>query len=81
MGRKKAFFQKHPFNKVVVLCKVEQARERAVSRERAAQSKVLDLETQLSRNKTELNQLHRSKEDVSGFWGILLLYWWCPGNN
>uniref|UniRef100_A0A8C0VR15 Outer dense fiber protein 2 n=1 Tax=Cyanistes caeruleus TaxID=156563 RepID=A0A8C0VR15_CYACU len=43
---------------------VEQARERAVSRERAAQSKMLDLETQLSRNKTELNQLHRSKEDV-----------------
>ncbi|NXH53946.1 ODFP2 protein, partial [Rhabdornis inornatus] len=42
---------------------VEQARERAVSRERAAQSKVLDLETQLSRNKTELNQLQRSKED------------------
>uniref|UniRef100_A0A8C3H1W5 Outer dense fiber protein 2 n=1 Tax=Corvus moneduloides TaxID=1196302 RepID=A0A8C3H1W5_CORMO len=43
---------------------VEQARERAVSRERAAQSKMLDLETQLSRNKTELNQLRRSKEDA-----------------
>uniref|UniRef100_A0A8V1A7V6 Outer dense fiber protein 2 n=1 Tax=Gallus gallus TaxID=9031 RepID=A0A8V1A7V6_CHICK len=44
---------------------VEQTRERATSRERAAQSKVLDLETQLSRTKTELNQLRRNKEDVS----------------
>ncbi|XP_014805341.1 PREDICTED: outer dense fiber protein 2 isoform X1 [Calidris pugnax] len=44
---------------------VEQTRERAASRERIAQSKMLDLETQLSRNKTELNQLRRSKEDVS----------------
>lgn len=43
---------------------VEQTRERATSRERAAQSKVLDLETQLSRTKTELNQLRRNKEDA-----------------
>ncbi|XP_054030243.1 outer dense fiber protein 2 isoform X2 [Dryobates pubescens] len=43
---------------------VEQTRERAASRERAAQAKLLDLETQLSRNKTELNQLRRSKDDA-----------------
>lgn len=43
---------------------VEQTRERATSRERSAQSKMLDLETQLSRNKTELNQLRRSKDDA-----------------
>ncbi|XP_068012181.1 outer dense fiber protein 2 isoform X2 [Melanerpes formicivorus] len=43
---------------------VEQTRERAASREKAAQAKLLDLETQLSRNKTELNQLRRSKDDA-----------------
>ncbi|CAM5163607.1 unnamed protein product [Eretmochelys imbricata] len=42
---------------------VEQTRDRAASRERTAQSKMLELETQLSRTKTELNQLRRSKED------------------
>ncbi|XP_061460004.1 outer dense fiber protein 2 isoform X1 [Rhineura floridana] len=43
---------------------VEQTRDRAVARERTAQSKILDLETQLSRTKTELNQLRRSKDDA-----------------
>lgn len=38
---------------------------------------MLDLETQLSRNKTELNQLRRNKEDVSDLQGMLLLCWWC----
>uniref|UniRef100_A0A8D0LA37 Outer dense fiber protein 2 n=1 Tax=Sphenodon punctatus TaxID=8508 RepID=A0A8D0LA37_SPHPU len=42
---------------------VEQTRDRAVSKERAAQSKMLDLETQLSRTKSELTQLRRSRED------------------
>jgi len=45
-----------------------------MSRERAAQSKLLDLETQLSRNKTELNQLRRNKDDVSDLQGMLLLW-------
>ncbi|XP_057230583.1 outer dense fiber protein 2 isoform X3 [Malurus melanocephalus] len=43
---------------------VENARERAVSRERAAQCRMLDLESQLSRNRTELNQLRRTREDA-----------------
>nr|XP_003229700.2 PREDICTED: outer dense fiber protein 2 [Anolis carolinensis] len=43
---------------------LEQARERAATRERTAQSKILDLETQLSRTKTELNQMRRSKDDA-----------------
>lgn len=44
---------------------VEQTKEQALSKERAAQSKILDLETQLSRTKTELSQLRRSRDDVS----------------
>ncbi|XP_014301079.2 outer dense fiber protein 2 isoform X5 [Myotis lucifugus] len=44
---------------------VEQTKEHAVSKERAAQNKILDLETQLSRAKTELTQLRRSRDDVS----------------
>ncbi|CAJ0968269.1 unnamed protein product [Ranitomeya imitator] len=43
---------------------VEQTRDRASSKERVTQSKILDLETQLSRTKTELNQFRRSKEDA-----------------
>lgn len=46
-------------------CQVTQTRERAVSKERVTQSKIVDLETQLSRIKTELNQLQRAKEEVS----------------
>lgn len=45
-------------------CQVTQTRERAVSKERVTQSKIVDLETQLSRIKTELNQLQRAKEEV-----------------
>lgn len=44
---------------------VEQTKEHAASKERAAQNKILDLETQLSRTKTELSQLRRSRDDVS----------------
>ncbi|KAJ8285757.1 hypothetical protein GJAV_G00030590 [Gymnothorax javanicus] len=43
---------------------LDQNRERAASKERLVQSKVLDLEAQLSRTQTELNQLRRSKEDM-----------------
>ncbi|XP_053416786.1 outer dense fiber protein 2 isoform X8 [Nycticebus coucang] len=43
---------------------VEQTKEHALSKERAAQNKILDLETQLSRTKTELSQLRRSREDA-----------------
>uniref|UniRef100_A0A286XLQ8 Outer dense fiber protein 2 n=1 Tax=Cavia porcellus TaxID=10141 RepID=A0A286XLQ8_CAVPO len=43
---------------------VEQTKEQALSKERAAQNKILDLETQLSRTKTELSQLRRSREDA-----------------
>ncbi|KAF7241073.1 Outer dense fiber protein 2 [Varanus komodoensis] len=43
---------------------LEQARDQAAVRERASQCKMLDLETQLSRTKTELNQLRRSKDDA-----------------
>ncbi|OBS81023.1 hypothetical protein A6R68_20751 [Neotoma lepida] len=43
---------------------VEQTKEQALSKERAAQSKILDLETQLSRTKTELGQLRRTRDDA-----------------
>ncbi|XP_042300536.1 outer dense fiber protein 2-like [Sceloporus undulatus] len=46
------------------LLQLEQTRERAAARERTAQSKILDLETQLSRTKTEMNQLRRNKDDA-----------------
>ncbi|XP_034751405.1 outer dense fiber protein 2 isoform X2 [Etheostoma cragini] len=36
----------------------------AASKERSTQSKILDLETQLSRTTSEINQLRRSKEEV-----------------
>jgi outer dense fiber protein 2 len=44
---------------------VEQTKEQALTKERAAQNKILDLETQLSRTKTEVGQLRRSRDDVS----------------
>lgn len=48
------------------LCsQVEQRLERVLSKERSAQSKKLDLETQLSLAKNELGQIRRSKDDVS----------------
>ncbi|TKC38094.1 hypothetical protein EI555_002026, partial [Monodon monoceros] len=37
---------------------------RESSKERAAQNKILDLEAQLNRTKTELNQLRRSRDDA-----------------
>ncbi|XP_023556024.1 outer dense fiber protein 2 [Octodon degus] len=43
---------------------VEQTKEQALSKERVAQNKILDLETQLSRTKTELSHLRRSREDA-----------------
>lgn len=50
---------------LVVCPQLEQTRDRAASRERSMQSKILDLETQLSRTKSEISQLRRSKDDVS----------------
>lgn len=44
---------------------VSNTRERAASKERASQSKVIELETQLSRTNSELNQLRRAKDEVS----------------
>ncbi|KAJ7988218.1 hypothetical protein DPEC_G00321320 [Dallia pectoralis] len=43
---------------------VTQTRERAATKERSSQSKVVDLETQLSRTATELTTLRRSKEEA-----------------
>ncbi|KAJ8263316.1 hypothetical protein COCON_G00157730 [Conger conger] len=43
---------------------LDQTRDRTVSKERLAQSKVVDLEAQLSRTQAELNQLRRNKEDI-----------------
>ncbi|XP_070706338.1 outer dense fiber protein 2 [Pempheris klunzingeri] len=43
---------------------VSETRERAATKERSSQSKILDLETQLSRTTSEINQLQRSKEEV-----------------
>uniref|UniRef100_A0A8C7IV79 Outer dense fiber protein 2 n=1 Tax=Oncorhynchus kisutch TaxID=8019 RepID=A0A8C7IV79_ONCKI len=43
---------------------VSNIRERASTKERSTQSKVVDLETQLSRTATELTTLRRSKEEV-----------------
>ncbi len=51
------------------LCsQVEQSLECVLSKEHSAQSKMLDLESQLSLAKNELGQLRRSKEDVSVQW-------------
>nr|XP_046223982.1 outer dense fiber protein 2-like [Oncorhynchus gorbuscha] len=43
---------------------VSNTQERASTKERSTQSKVVDLETQLSRTATELTTLRRSKEEV-----------------
>ncbi|XP_051508951.1 outer dense fiber protein 2-like [Myxocyprinus asiaticus] len=43
---------------------MDQSLERMLSKERSAQSKKLDLETQLSLAKNELGQLRRSKDDM-----------------
>lgn len=43
---------------------MSETRERAASKERSTHSKILDLETQLSRTTSEINKLRRSKEEV-----------------
>ncbi|TMS08010.1 outer dense fiber protein 2 isoform X1 [Larimichthys crocea] len=43
---------------------MSETRERAATKERSTQSKILDLEAQLSRTTSEINQLRRSKEEV-----------------
>ncbi|XP_071377274.1 outer dense fiber protein 2-like [Centroberyx affinis] len=43
---------------------VSETRERAATKQRSTQSKILDLETHLSRTTSEINQLRRSKEEV-----------------
>ncbi|XP_070780366.1 outer dense fiber protein 2 isoform X3 [Enoplosus armatus] len=43
---------------------MSETRERAATKEHSTQSKMLDLETQLSRTTSEINQLRRSKEEV-----------------
>lgn len=43
---------------------MSETRERAATKERSTQSKILDLETQLSRTTSEINKLRRSKEEV-----------------
>ena len=44
--------------------KVSETRERAATKERSTKSKMVDLETHLSRTTTEINQLRRSKQEV-----------------
>ncbi|XP_026196052.1 outer dense fiber protein 2 [Anabas testudineus] len=41
-----------------------ETRERASTKERSTQSKILDLETQLSRTTSEINQLQRKKDEM-----------------
>ena len=53
------------YEKWKMCSQLDQTRDRTVSKERLAQSKVLELEAQLSRTQAELNQLRHSKEDVS----------------
>lgn len=43
---------------------MSETRERAATKEHSTQSKILDLETQLSRTTSEINQLRRNKEEV-----------------
>ncbi|XP_070845727.1 outer dense fiber protein 2 isoform X2 [Chaetodon trifascialis] len=43
---------------------MSETRERAATKERSTQSKILDLETQLSKTTSEINHLRRSKEEV-----------------
>lgn len=44
---------------------VDDSMQRVLAKERSSQSKALDLQSQLSRAKTELSQLQRNKEEVS----------------
>lgn len=43
---------------------MSETKERVVNKQRSTQSKILDLENQLSRTTAEINQLRRSKEQV-----------------
>ncbi|XP_030579934.1 outer dense fiber protein 2 isoform X2 [Archocentrus centrarchus] len=43
---------------------MSETRERVASKQQSTQSKILDLETQLSRTTSEINQLRRSKEQM-----------------
>ncbi|KAM9841740.1 outer dense fiber protein 2 [Aulostomus maculatus] len=43
---------------------MSETRERAATKENSTQSKILSLETQLSRTTSEINQMRRSKEEV-----------------
>ncbi|XP_028273483.1 outer dense fiber protein 2 isoform X2 [Parambassis ranga] len=44
---------------------MSETRERAATKERSTQSKIVELETQLSRTTSEISQLRRSKEELS----------------
>lgn len=43
---------------------MSETKERVVNKQRSTQSKILDLENQLSRTTAEINQLRRSKEQM-----------------
>lgn len=47
-----------------IYLQMSETRERAVTKERSTQSKILNLETQLSKTTSEISQLRRSKEEV-----------------
>ena len=47
-----------------VFLQVDERMQRVLAKERSSQSKALDLQSQLSRAKTELSQLQRNKEEV-----------------
>lgn len=50
-----------------IYLQMSDTRERAATKERSTQSRILDLETQLSRTTSELNELRRSKDEVKAF--------------
>lgn len=50
---------------VLFYLQMAETRERASTKERSTQSKILDLETQLSRTTSEINQLQRKKDEVT----------------
>lgn len=55
-----------------IYLQMSETRERAATKERSTQSKILDLEAQLSRTTSEINQLRRSKEEVKALNNSLL---------
>lgn len=50
---------------------MSETRERSSTKERSTQSKILDLETQLSRTTSEINQLRRNRDEVKPSINIL----------